>query len=155
MKKELAVTSSVQPKPTKAEIIDALTQLEVQRRDDRSKADVARRGELDKEIQTELLEHLKKSASKSEGEVRWSVYTSGKVWATASFEIADIPKSVKAKMVEADNLPSMARQHRFCDVRKDIVAASTGFDKSTRVSRLLKNDESRESLEKLLDTLSK
>lgn len=155
MKKQLAIVSTVQPKPTKAEIVDALTQLEVQRRDDKSKAEVEKRKELVKEIEAELMTHFKKCADKSTGEVRWSVYNSGKIWASASFDITSIPKTTQAKMVVADKLPTLARQHRFCDVRKDILAASSGFDKTTRVSRLLQNDDSRKSLEKILNSFGK
>lgn len=159
MKKQLAIVSTVQPKPTKAEIVDALTQLEVQRRDDKSKADVEKRKEMVKEINAELLAHFNKSSDKSSdksnGDVRWDVYHSGEAWARVGFDITSIPKALKAKMVVADKLPTLARQHRFCDVRKDILNASSGFDKTTRVSRLLKNDESRKSLEKILDTFKK
>lgn len=152
MSTSLAIQTKVQPKPTKAEIIDALTQLEVRRRDDKSKAEVSKRKEMDQEIKTELLVHFKKTAEKAAGQVRWDVFGSGP-WASVSFDITSIPKLLQAKMKQAEKLPTLARQHRFCDVRKDILNASSGFDKTTRVSRLIQNDESRKSLEKILDSL--
>lgn len=154
MKKELAVISTVQPKPTRAEIIDALTQLEVQRRNEASKADVAKRKALTAEIETELAAHFKKVADKAAGSVRWNVYAKSN-WANISFDIPNIPKSTQAKMIIADKLPTMAREYQFCKVRKEILDASAGFDKTTRVSRLLEGEDSRKSLEKILDTLKK
>lgn len=154
MKKELTVISKVQPKPTKAEIVDALTQLEVQRRNDKSKEDAARRAEFDKEIEAALISYFKEIGDKAKPQVRWSIYNSGSSYANISFDIQSIPKAVITKMKEADKLPTRPREYRFFDVRKEILNAARGIDETKRVSRLLNNEESRASLEKLLDTLS-
>lgn len=154
--KQLAVVTKVQPKPTKAEIIDALTQIEVERRNKERGDKVKQRQELGKELDAELLAFFFAEKKHSEADIHFGWKNQGKVNSvTIKFDLENLPSPIMKKLVLFHELPERYYECSFSDVRKDVVTLATGFDKETRVMRLLEVKETRDQLEQILDTISK
>lgn len=150
---ELVIKTKVQPKPTRAEIIDALTQLEIQRRNDESKKQVERKREIHQKL-TDQIKRLKLNDPSPYihfGYVREKKVDSMYI----KYSIENIPEPMEKMLLEYHSLPSCPREHRFCDVRKEIYASSQGLACGTRVTRLLDDKESRKALEAMLDAITK
>lgn len=156
MKTQLAIKSKVQPKPTRAEIVDALTQLEVQRRNDKSKSDVAKKKKLGDEIEAEMIAAVVANPEAFSGEFKFGYFNNQPYGYEVRFSVDKLASaSAFAKRIkEHDALPSIAREYRFTDVRREMLNATQGMSKDERVTRLLSDKDSRASLEKMLDALS-
>jgi len=154
MASQLTIKTTVQPKPTRAEIIDAMTTVECERRNKKQGEQVARRNQLQKELEASLANHFLAQKSKGEPEIRWGYRyrddqdTKG---VQITYGLDNLPAALVKKLNEYHGLPERVRDVRFCDVRKEMLARVSGIDKAARVSRLLTDDESRKSVEKLLD----
>lgn len=157
MNTQLAITSKVQPKPTRAEIVDALTQLEVQRRNDKSKADAARKKKLGEELEAEFVTHVIANIKAFKADLHFGYWNCEKPFGfevqIAADGVASSPKFAK-RLKEYHSLPDRPREYRFNDVRKEVLNATQGMSKDERVVRLLNDKDSRASLEKMLDALS-
>lgn len=154
--KTLAVVTTVIPKPTQAEILDALAQLEVQRRDDQCKADVEARKKMKSELESELFTEFLKNITGHRGVVQLGSWWSGADKPSGVEVTFDLhPSREMAKKLKAFHaLPERFRAADFRTVRQQMLEASRGMTKDMRVSRLLKDTASRKSLEAILDTMT-
>lgn len=166
MKKDTALTialpkSKLQPPPKKSEIIDALTRLEIEKRNKQLKADVDKRKALVIEAEKELIEFAMLSprtfALDADLGSRWS--NRDKLSGIRVYIEIDeryLPAELKKKIKEIHALPEDYREAQFHYVRKEIAAAVNGMASHTeRVEALLSNDDSKKSLEEMLEVLSK
>lgn len=158
MTKELTIVSTVKPKPTRGEILDAMTQLECERRNDSLRADVAKKEALGKELEKQILDLFLSDTGQSAGNVNlghWYKSMAKVSGVEIRFEITRINPDFNKRLKEYHALPDRYYDADFQRVRKELLTASRGFDANDKGKRLLSDEASKKALESALDALTK
>ncbi len=153
----LAIPSKVQPKPTRAEIIDALTTIEIERIKAKQKQDSERKRALYEEIKKDLMDtHLKSPDQSPDYHFGYISSSNGKPYGIEiRFDINEPPKELVSKLKEYHELDKYLAQPDFQKIRKAIQFKMTGMEaKEVRVDRLLSDKDSRSALEEMLTKIS-
>lgn len=162
MKKELALApqTKLQPPPKKSEVIDALTRIEVEKRNKEERDGVERRKVLQKECEEEITMMALADTSAYVTEIHWGWgYSGGKlegIQVRLDIQDKQFPHELKKKIKEMLSLPSRYCEVQFNSVRKEISAlVNQVVPKDERVTAMLADDATRSSLEKMLAIISK
>lgn len=164
------VTSShfrvIAPKPTKNEIIEALTQIRIEELRKEVMAAIEQRDALAKECR-ELILDWHKSSGEAEPKVdlghpdrKWDqskgerVMTGATYGVEITFECPVLPEKIKDKLLEFHRAAERAyMSHTVDSVRKEI-RDKLIVSKDSRVSALLSDPESRKTLEEALASIT-
>lgn len=158
---QLAITSKVTPPPTKAEILDALTRLQIQKWKDEDKAGIAERKRLLEEAEIELetfaaanFERLSRDANIGSQSYRdKSLYS---ICVRVEIPESELPAELRAKILKIHDLPTLQREPVFHKVRKMIAEKTNALPtKEERIDMLLTDESSKSALETMLQTISK
>lgn len=165
MSKTLAVIP--QNKPTKAEILEALTQLKFQQRMDERKERDEEKKRLEAECDQMLMEYVKENVHKfapriSFGHLKrnWETgngeYLGEIEGVEARFDLNKLPSRIEKKIVKLKQLENQRIITDYDAIKKEIRDGLNGIqDKTERVKALLADEESRKGLEAMLKEISK
>lgn len=150
-----ALESSVTPKPSKAEIIDALTELRVAEIRSERKSRSDRREEL-KPIIEKALVKLGKGKPAECDSFGW-VSSSGKVSGSSlKIELGEIPNDLEKFIFEYDKIPSYFNNIDEKKIRKEVSEKVNGsLSRTDRVDAILSDEESKAALQSILTQLYK
>jgi hypothetical protein len=153
------VETAVKPKPTKAEIISAMTKLKMQEIEEAAKARAIRRDELKKKCEAAVVAFVMANLSSIEPDVRLG-YCNGSTpyGVSVSFD-ADpkkMPKTLISDLKEYELVSKPLARKIESDIRREISRAVQGIEApDKRVESLLSSPESRKGLEKMLRLIGK
>lgn len=149
-----SVEASIKPKPSKAEIIDALTELRVSELIEESRKKVDRRKELDPIITKRLLK-LGRVCDLEVKSFGWVSRDTGRVNnARLEIELGSLPADLEALIVEWDKLPGSAASPDERKVRKEVAERVNGsLSRSERVDAILSDPDSNAALRAALAKL--
>jgi len=156
---ELAVIppATIQPKPTRAEIIDAMTNIRIEQLKAEQEKGLAEREKLQKKVEAmirrEALKNAKTlNANIDTGYVR--IIDGLKVIYSVEYrlQINQPSEELRAAIIRLKELPTYARPFYFEDVRKQVLQASKlmGESKDSRIKKLCTDPKSRKALEAAL-----
>lgn len=152
--------SKLQPPPTKAEVIDALTRLRIEKLEKENKEGVALRKKLNDEAEAELIEFVNATHGSLAKEADTGDWYSGcskidGIKVIIRLEEKQLPVALKSKLREIHKLPERIRSYCYSDERKSVALAVSGMGtKDERVNALLKDEVSRDALGKMLEAIS-
>lgn len=162
----LTVPSKIKPKPTKAEIIDALTQLQIAKLTKQKREAVATADQLRAKVDARLVKAVRSNIDKLATDVSYGwtqdemrdgkrVLT-GVSHVSVRFDLRDLPEEAVALLLKYHTAKAEAS---ICiddkRIRKQIAQAATGFgSRGERVSAMLGDEESRKALEAMLQSIS-
>lgn len=152
-----ATVSVVKPKPTRAEVIDAMTALKMQQISKERQALQKKHEALEKLIDKLAVRTLKKSLSSHKPSVRTYSYQSGGASCSINFELSPIPPELVQMIHEKENLKSSIYKlnKNEKDVRKEIARGMANIaPRADRVDALLTDKASRRALEAALEKLA-
>lgn len=158
MTKELTIVSTVKPKPTRGEILDAMAQLECERRNETLRSDVAKKEVLGKELEKQILDLFLSDTDQSAGNVNlghWYKSMAKVSGIEIRFDITRINPELNKRLKEYHALPNHYYDADFARVRKELLNASRGFDANDKGRRLLADEASKKALESALDAITK
>lgn len=149
----------MQPPPKKSEIIDALTKLRVIQLDEESKRDAAERERMEEEIKPQLVSYAISNLASIVTDINTGhCYGDKKICGVKvllELEQKDLSADLLAKLRKIHSLPERARTHDFHHIRKEIAMEVNGMmPHDVRVNALLKDEDSRTALEKILETIA-
>lgn len=148
-----ALEKSVTPKPSKAEIIDALTSLHIDELIKQSRIEVERRKELEPLIEQNIL-NLAASAEMEVDSYGW-VNGDRASGARVSIKIENLPKELELMVVEHDKLHRSVVIPDERKVRKEIAERVNGsLSRTERVDAMLSDPQSNASLKSLLSQIT-
>lgn len=150
------VQSAIVPKPTRAELIDAMTAIEIERIEAEQQATTEKREALKIEIENELLalplDNIP-SVPNLGGCYGANSRLSG---VSIRFEFLNLPKPLAAKLCKFHALEQWHAEPKRLEIRKQILAKMNGMtEPHNRVDALLENVETKAALTKLLAAISK
>lgn len=150
-------TAAIKPKPTRNEIIDAMTALRVQQiRTKLSELEEERRS-LGAKIEAETRKHVQQNIKTLVPRVTFYDYSHCSIELKAEFSLSNIPPEISAMIVrckelrkEMESIPKDAKVIR----RKIKDAVSGNTPNEERVTALLTDKESRKALETALQKIA-
>lgn len=165
MSKTLAVIPN--NKPTKAEILEALTQLKFQQRADEKRERDEEKKKLEAECDQMLVEYVKQNVAKFTPRIRFGSLKRN--WETgngeymeeisgteAEYDLDKLPSRIEKKLVKLRQLEMIRIVTDYDAIKKEIRDGLNGIqDKTERVKALLENEETRKGLEAMLKEISK
>ncbi len=156
MSTELTIPSKVIPKPTRAEMLDALTSLEIDRRKAKMKEEVDKKEEMRKELEAEVMA-LHREAEDKEPDIRLGSFHNGKAYGLEiHFSVNGISPALNKKLATYHALRDRMYEPDKFRVRKEVAEMLSGAEpKELRVQKLLSDKDSRAALESILKTLHK
>lgn len=150
------VETAVKPKPTKSEVISALTAIKMGQFSKEQRERSERKEKLESELKLEIPRLLKSKAIPSRVHLGWfdraldvtcGVYL--------NFDIKDLPATVMKKLAEYHSVSRPLPEPKEKDVRRKIAASLEGIGtREERVEALMDDPESRKVLEKMLKAIS-
>jgi hypothetical protein len=156
---ELAVIppATIQPKPTRAEIIDAMTNIRIEQLQAEQEKGLAEREKLRVKINAMIRREALLSAKTLNGlcDTGW-VRTSDGITTVAGVEyriqLTNISPELREAIIKMDKLPSYRQSIYFKDVRKQVLRGSrlAGASKDERINKLCSDPKSRKALEAAL-----
>lgn len=158
---QLAIPSKVTPPPTKAEILDALTHLQIKQWKEEDRNGIAERKRLLAEAEAELEDFAATNFAQLEREASigsQSYHNKSLHSICVRFEIPEkeLPQELRAKILKIHKLPTLEREPVFYKVRKMIAAKiSDVATKEERVDMLMTDEASKSALETMLKAISK
>jgi len=162
-----AIVEATQPKPTRNEIIDALTAVRIEQLKKDQEEKLKLRELLSKEAENELKEffasnissfdvcfHLGNETRKLDSK-KGKYVPAGRIQGVnARYELAGLPNALERKLVEIARLPNYASSFDERVIRKQIREKMEGIKTpQERVFALVNNPASRSALEKILSKL--
>lgn len=143
---------TITPKPTRGELIAAMTRLKISKIAKEQKEALARRAELVERCEKLVLSFVSKNVSKLGTRFCPGYFANGKLYgATLDFQLRDLPDNITNLLLEIHKIPSSFSLPRECDIRKGISDAMRGMAPTAqRVDALVSSPETRAALEKCL-----
>lgn len=143
---------TITPKPTRGEIISAMTRLKISKIAKEQKEALERRAALVEKAEKLVLSFVSKNLTKLGTRFCPGYSSNGKLYgATLDFQLRDLPENIAKLLSEIHALPSSYSTIRESEIRKGIADAMRGMAPTDqRVDALVSSPETRAALEKCL-----
>lgn len=152
------IDAAIQPKPTKSEIISALTHLQIAKLEKEQTEGIERRKHLIPEVEADIIRLLRNTKITPENsKPNFGYFHKGEISGiSVTVSLDSLPIALQQKLIEFHKLPSYLRCIEAKKIRKEISdKVNNRATTSERVEALLKSDSGRAALNSILESLEK